>query len=166
MSDQTEALIGDPSRRQLLRAGLAGCGLCLLSGCGSSTGAPAGEMPVFEPGPVDAGPVAGYDRDGVFDACGRRGFFVVRRGGRLFAVSSVCTHQAVLLNAGRNDLGCPRHGSVFSVDGLVLKAPARRSLPHHALRVDHLDHLIVDTSIDVPESDWQRDYAFIRVPAG
>ncbi|WP_206294453.1 Rieske 2Fe-2S domain-containing protein [Humisphaera borealis] len=115
----------------------------------------------FVPGPVDAGPIADFTRDGIFDRFAMQGFFVVRRGTLIFAMSSVCTHQPVVLHAGQSDLGCPRHGSVFSADGIVLKAPARRALRRYALRLDDRAHLIVDTSVDFDEAGWKRPGAFL-----
>ncbi len=65
--------------------------------------------------------------------------FVVNRGGRLLAVSAVCTHLGCLLQpAGAGRLTCPCHRTAFSVDGAVLyhqlpQAPP--SLPHLRTRV-------------------------------
>lgn len=155
------------SRRQVLQSGLAGCAGCVLAGCaggnGSSSGSEAGIAPDIEYGPVDAGPLSDYRGQGVYDALARRGFFLVRRAGRLFAVSSICTHQHVLLDAGDTDLGCPRHGSLFSIEGVVLKAPARRSLPHHPIRLDERGHLIVDTSVDLDKPSWDAPGASVAV---
>ena len=49
---------------------------------------------------------------------GRR-FFLVNRGGRLYAVSATCTHRRVALVAKAGLLKCPRHGSTFAADGKV-----------------------------------------------
>ena len=166
---QEQSLTLVPTRRQVLRSGLAGCATCLLSGCagrsGSSSDSPAGEALRFAAGPVDAGPIADFPRDGIYDGFAKQGFFVVRRNRRLIAVSSVCTHQSVLLHASQGDLGCPRHGSVFSADGIVVKAPARRPLPRHAIRLDDRQHLVVDTSIELREADWNEPNAFIPISA-
>lgn len=153
------------TRRDVLSAGLAGCAGCLLAGCSNKTGpaatndtgdgaSPAGDAPVLSLGPVDAGPASAFARDGIHDAFARQGFFVVRRGRRLFAVSSVCTHQQVILDAGSDDLGCPRHGSLFTPDGDVVKVPARLPLPRHAVRVDGRAHLVVDTSVRFEKPQW------------
>lgn len=48
--------------------------------------------------------------------------FVERRGGRLQAVSGICTHQGcrlVLAQSG-SELDCPCHGAVFALDGTVI----------------------------------------------
>jgi nitrite reductase/ring-hydroxylating ferredoxin subunit len=146
----------NPTRRDIIRASLGGCAACLLAGCGGGRdgGSSVVALPDFMPGPVDAGPAASFPRDGIFSDHVNRGFFLVRRGDKLFAVSSVCTHQDVLLHASGGDIGCPRHGSVFSAEGVVQKAPAKQSLPHHAIRIDDRGHIIVDTSIDFDQNRW------------
>ena len=158
-----------PTRRQVLRSGLTGCAACLLTGCGGGSeqpsDSPVGLVPRFDHGPVDAGPLSRFNRDGVFADFGKQGFFIVRRDGRLFAVSSIYTHQLVLLHASNGDLGCPRHGSVFTEEGVVLKAPARRPLPRYAVRSDERQHLVVDTSIELHDRGWNEPNAFVPISA-
>jgi nitrite reductase/ring-hydroxylating ferredoxin subunit len=65
--------------------------------------------------------------------------FVEREGGRLRAVSGVCTHQGCLLTiaAGPPRLVCPCHGATFALDGSVLghRLPVTLSaLPRLAVR--------------------------------
>ncbi|WP_067460323.1 Rieske (2Fe-2S) protein [Actinomadura macra] len=64
--------------------------------------------------------------------------FVTRTGGRLRAVSGVCTHQGCRLSVhAGTQLRCPCHGALFSLDGAVLhhrlKAPIP-ALPRLAVR--------------------------------
>jgi cytochrome b6-f complex iron-sulfur subunit len=49
--------------------------------------------------------------------------FVERTGGRLRAVSGVCTHQGcrLMLDAGDTELMCPCHGATFGLGGAVLR---------------------------------------------
>jgi cytochrome b6-f complex iron-sulfur subunit len=49
--------------------------------------------------------------------------FVERTGGRLRAVSGICTHQGcrLILAESATELDCPCHGAVFAVDGTVLR---------------------------------------------
>ncbi|MEV0405377.1 Rieske (2Fe-2S) protein [Actinoallomurus sp. NPDC050550] len=64
--------------------------------------------------------------------------FVTRHGGRLRAISGVCTHQGCLLHLeGGTRLRCPCHQALFAFDGTVLyhrlpKPP--RALPRLAVR--------------------------------
>lgn len=92
---------------------------------------------------IDAGPAANFAADGVYDAFRTQGFFVIRQGGRLFALSSICTHRAVQLKAQADgSFYCRRHGSRFSPGGHVLEGPARRDLPVLATSVSG-GHLFV-----------------------
>ena len=65
--------------------------------------------------------------------------FVVNDGGRLSAVSGVCTHQGCLLrhNEAQGRLDCPCHRASFSLQGDVLRhqfAAPIASLPHIQVR--------------------------------
>ena len=59
-------------------------------------------------------------------------------GGRLHAVSLVCTHLGchVSWNPAERSWDCPCHGSRFGVDGEVLQGPAVRPLERKALGAD------------------------------
>lgn len=94
--------------------------------------------------PVDAGPEGDYAADGVYGGLAVEGFFLVRRGGELVALSSVCTHRACRLKArpGGSFL-CPCHGSAFDPEGRVRKGPATRDLPHYHITIDTRRHVIV-----------------------
>jgi Rieske Fe-S protein len=96
---------------------------------------------------VDAGPITALDKDGVFDAWRDQGLFVIRRDGRLFALSSVCTHKGCKVR-GQEDgtYLCKCHGSTFDHDGKVTKGPATKNLPRLAVATDTNMHLQVDLS--------------------
>jgi len=111
------------NRRQflLLAAGLA-------AGCESThdgrTPAAGGERM------INAGPVSQYVKDGVYSGFADRGFFVVRRGDKLFALSAICTHRKCKLTAEPDhSFYCQCHGSAFDPAGHVTEGPARRDLP-------------------------------------
>lgn len=58
--------------------------------------------------------------------------FVQRTGGRLRAVSGICTHQScrLVLDDDRTGLACPCHGATFALDGDPLhNARSHRPLP-------------------------------------
>jgi len=96
---------------------------------------------------VDAGPVGNYAADGVYDAYRSLGFFVVRKGDKISAISSYCTHKRVTLTA-RHDCSfyCKRHGSTFDPGGHVTKGPAKLDLPVLATSVNGAGHLLVTVS--------------------
>lgn len=119
----------------LTAAAAAGC----QAGCASSPTAGIRERT------VDAGPIDDYAADGVYSGFRDEGFFIVREGEKLFALSSICTHRACKVNptAGRS-FYCKCHGSTFDPEGKVTKGPARRNLPILAARTNDLGHLLVE----------------------
>lgn len=55
-----------------------------------------------------------------------RGVWVVNHGGRIFAVSIVCTHLGCTPNWMENErkFKCPCHGSGFTIEGINFEGPA------------------------------------------
>src|SRR5207237_5649233 len=91
---------------------------------------------------VDAGPVAQYAQDGVYDQFRDAGVFVIRREQTLFALSSVCTHRGCKVRAQADgSFSCKCHGSTFDRDGHVTKGPAKRDLPR--LQMDIVNGIVV-----------------------
>ena len=113
---------------------VAGCASMPASGA-ASTG--AGRM-------VNAGPASKYATDGVYSTFRNRGFFIVRRGEKLFAVSAICTHRRCKLDVERDhSFYCPCHGSTFDPAGHVTEGPAKRDLPVFPSFVDGSGNLVV-----------------------
>ncbi len=113
-----------------------------VTGCGSigSIGRPASVGDRV----VNAGPVSNYSSDGVYAAFSHQGFFLVRRNGKLFALSAICTHKKCKLKpeAGHS-FYCPCHGSTFDPDGHAKVGPAKRDLPVFVTAVDEHGQLLV-----------------------
>ena len=114
------------SRRQFL---IVAAGTSALAGCqnvdsgGASTAAHGERV-------VNAGPASKYATDGVYDAFSGLGFFLVRKGDKLLAISAICTHKKCKLIAEPDrSFYCKCHGSTFSPGGQVTRGPARRDLP-------------------------------------
>ncbi len=79
---------------------------------------------------INAGPVSQYTKEGVYSNFCNLGFFVVRRGGKLFVLSAICTHRKCKLTAEPNrSFYCKCHGSTFDPSGHVTEGPAKRDLP-------------------------------------
>jgi len=125
------------NRRQflLLSAGLA-------AGCSSS---PPGAVPTVRKVRImNAGPVGDYVADGVYGRFRTLGFYIIRRGDRLFALSSICTHRHCLVRVEPDrSFNCPCHGSTFDADGHVTEGPAKRDLPALATFIDERGDLLV-----------------------
>jgi cytochrome b6-f complex iron-sulfur subunit len=128
------------SRRQflILAAGLAGG--CETAKDGVSATVNRGRM-------VDAGSASSYAADGVYSSFRNRGFFLVRRGDKLFVLSAICTHRKCTLAAEPDrSFYCKCHGSTFDPGGHVTKGPAKRDLPMLSAHTNEEGRLIVDVS--------------------
>lgn len=113
-----------------------------VAGCSSmeNGGAPAADRERV----VNAGPVSNYAVDGVYVAFRSQGFFIIRRGEKLFALSSICTHRKCKLDTEPNhSFYCPCHGSTFDSSGHVTEGPARRDLPVLSTSVGENGQLLV-----------------------
>ena len=97
---------------------------------------------------VNAGPADKYAADGVYSTFSNQGFFIVRQGKQLFALSSICTHRRCKLKT-RPDHSylCPCHGSTFDPNGHVTHGPARRNLPILPTSVDPNGQLMVTVPV-------------------
>ncbi len=127
------------NRRQfvILSAGLlAGCAMT-KTGINSQASA-TGERT------IDAGPADAFREEGVYDRFRNQGFFLIRRDGRLLALSSSCTHRSCTLSAGPDrTFICPCHGSTFDAKGAVTKGPAQKDLPLLPIRIDDRGRVLV-----------------------
>jgi len=90
--------------------------------------------------PVDS--VKVFDKENV-------AVFSTRDG--LYAISLVCTHLGciVSLNNKEGQFDCPCHGSKFTLEGKVTKAPAPKALPWFKITQQPGGHLMVDKGMAV-----------------
>ena len=97
-----------------------------------------------EPRTINAGAAGNYASDGVYSRFRDQGFFVIRRGEKLFVLSAVCTHKRCKLDAESDrSFHCPCHGSAFDLDGHVTEGPTKRDLPILATSVNENGELLV-----------------------
>ncbi|MGA8656187.1 MAG: Rieske (2Fe-2S) protein [Chthoniobacterales bacterium] len=93
---------------------------------------------------VDAGPLSNYAVDGLYGGFRDQGFFLIRKGTQLLALSATCTHRKCKLTAEPDrSFYCKCHGSTFGPGGNVTQGPAKRDLPMFATTVDGRGHLLV-----------------------
>lgn len=93
---------------------------------------------------INAGPASQYLADGVYTRYRDVGFFIVRRGANLFALSSICTHRRCKLDVEPDkSFHCPCHDSTFDADGHVTRSPARRDLPVYEISTNEKFELLV-----------------------
>ena len=124
---------------------LTGAGVALCTGCKAlDGGAGAGAGTGASSRVINAGPVSAYSGEGVYTTYLEEGFFVIREKGKLFALSSVCTHRDCLLTAEPDhSFSCHCHGSTFDENGKVTEGPATRNLPVFATSTDAQGNLLV-----------------------
>jgi len=122
-----------------LTAGLA------AGGCQSGeSGHPSAARPKI----INAGPAGNYTADGIYSRYRNQGFFIVRQGEKLFALSSYCTHRKCKLTAeADHTFYCPCHGSTFALNGHVTKGPARTDLPTFQMTPNEQGQLLVQVTI-------------------
>ncbi len=93
---------------------------------------------------VNTGAASNYAADGVYAGFRSQGFFIVRRSGKLLALSSTCTHKKCTLKSeSDHSFYCPCHGSSFDPLGHVTRGPAKRDLPKLSTIVDEHGQLVV-----------------------
>jgi Rieske Fe-S protein len=93
---------------------------------------------------VNAGPVARYAAEGVYDGFADEGFFVIAKQGQISVLSAVCTHRTCKLRAEPDhSFYCKCHGSTFDPVGHVTHGPATRALPELPFTVNEHQELIV-----------------------
>lgn len=121
----------------MLLSGMLCAGCKAMGGAGVSHGVRAERV-------VDAGPVGNYAKDGVYDRFRDHGFFIIRRDGKLLAISAVCTHRDCKLTPEPDhSFYCGCHGSTFDANGKVTEGPAKRDLPFLSTQVNDEGHLLV-----------------------
>ena len=119
-------------------------GAVIAAGCSSTPGglSVATNKPTKT---INAGPAAQYLKDGTYTRFRDLGFFLVRRGANLVALTSICTHRRCKLDdEAEKGFSCPCHGSTFDINGHVLEGPARVDLPQYTVRMNDKNELLVE----------------------
>ena len=93
----------------------------------------------------DAGPLSAFPAAKLYAEHRRDGFFIVRRDGEVFALSSVCTHKGCLVKPEPDgSFQCPCHHAHYAPDGSVTKGPAKRPLARLGVKLDEQKHVLVN----------------------
>lgn len=139
-------------------AAAAGCLACGGSLCEAADSLQAAS------GPVEAGSLADYPKDGVYDKFAKsHKFFIIRNAGEVYATSAICSHKQAALTLQGQDIVCKKHGSKFSVHGTATKGPAKTSLLRYGISKSADGKLTVDTSKSFGEKDWEKEGASVKV---
>lgn len=91
------------------------------------------------------------------------GFFLVREGGRAYAVSATCTHRDCPLEADGREIACTCHGSRFTPRGEVLVGPAVRALPRFGISAGADGRVVVDRARVYEPGRWEEAGAYLVV---
>jgi nitrite reductase/ring-hydroxylating ferredoxin subunit len=143
------------SRRQILMMSALAAAAFMPIGKALGASAPATSG-------VDAGSVIDYAKDGVYDGFAGQGFFIIRKDGRIFAQSSVCTHRRGRLTPTADGFFCKSHNSTFAMDGTVTRPPAKVDLARYAVELDDRNHLIVNTTKRIEHADFDTPGAYVQ----
>lgn len=154
---------GALTRRGALRVvGCAGAALCAHAlGCAPAVGGDAGvsdeTTKLFDVPAAGAAPLLDVDAR----------LALVRVEDRVYAHSSVCTHEQCLVGVDEDDavFDCPCHGARFAQDGAVLAPPATRSLDRHPLSFTSDGRVEVDVTVRLRQGDAGYDDAFLLAPS-
>ncbi len=161
-------------------AACVACGNCIVAEAAAppKPGAPAaggGFKPV--PGEYDVGPFSAFLKapNGVVVdkfAKAPSGFLLVVNEGKVYALTSVCTHKGEQVKAmdGGKQAICPKHDSVFDLDGTPApvtpdgdKTPARKPLARHGISVNKKGNLVVDTNVTIEFEKRDQEGAFVEL---
>jgi len=156
------------NRRQLLVTAAAVTCACAV-GCPFAEAAAAKDTDTSS---VDIGTMADYPKDGPYDKFAKKpaALIVVRDKGKLYALTSVCTHKSKQLKVEDNEIVCTAHDSPFDNQG-VPKAktkdgddtPAKKPLVRYAISKDAAGKLIVDKSKSFDKDKWDDPASFVKV---
>ncbi len=67
----------------------------------------------------------------------------------IFAISAVCTHLGCIVGKGETRFTCPCHGSVYDLQGKVIRGPAPKNLPWYRIQALPGGRLVVERNHSV-----------------
>jgi nitrite reductase/ring-hydroxylating ferredoxin subunit len=158
------------NRRDFLATAAAVTCACAVA-CPFAQGADAKDVPE-EMGPVDIGTVADFPKDGPYDKFAKKpkALIIVRNAGKLYALTSVCTHKKKQLKVDEGEIVCTAHDSPFTNEGIPKpktkdgdETPAKNPLDRFAISRNGDGHLIVDKSKRFPKGKWEDPASFVKL---
>lgn len=145
----------DLNRRDFIMA--AAAGVCLA--CLGADANAAQESSI-----LDVGTPTDYPNDGLYDAKLKSDkVAILRKNGRILAISGVCTHKSCTLKVQEGQFRCPCHRSTFNDLGNPTGGPAKAALFRHAISLNDAGHLIVDKSKKFGPQQWDDPATFVNV---
>jgi cytochrome b6-f complex iron-sulfur subunit len=118
------------------------------------------------PSKVRVGPPSNFEDGKVTDAFKDRNIWVVKYQGKIYALSTTCTHLGCTPNWLEADkkFKCPCHGSGFYITGVNFEGPAPRPLERWAIGEED-GQLVVDKSKKFQRElgQWDNPESFFKV---
>jgi cytochrome b6-f complex iron-sulfur subunit len=119
------------------------------------------------PNRVKVGFPENFEEGKVTDKFKDQNLWVVRHEGKIYALSTTCTHLGCTPNwlesAGK--FKCPCHGSGFYITGINFEGPAPRPLERWGISIGDDGQIVVDKSkkFQQERGDWTNPESFITV---
>jgi cytochrome b6-f complex iron-sulfur subunit len=108
-----------------------------------------------------------YEEGKVVDRFKDQNTWVVRNQGKIYALSTTCTHLGCTPNwlEREEKFKCPCHGSGFKISGVNFEGPAPRPLERWAIRIAEDGQIEVDKSRKFQKElgQWENPDSFINV---
>ncbi|RFZ95455.1 hypothetical protein D0C36_08010 [Mucilaginibacter conchicola] len=135
------------TRRSFIKSGCAAClltasGMSFLESC--STPLPMVKATGSKPGQVEV-PLSSFTTGNMLVVRNKQleyDVLLIKKEQSYKALYMRCTHEGVGLTAAANKIFCSAHGSVFDLDGNVVKEPALRPLKTYSTEVVN-DQIII-----------------------
>jgi len=119
------------------------------------------------PSKVKVGDPRNFEEGKVTDNFKDRNMWVVRYQGKIYALSTTCTHLGCTPNWLEADkkFKCPCHGSGFYITGVNFEGPAPRPLERWALSIGDDGQIVVDKSRKFQKElgQWDNPDSYIKV---
>jgi cytochrome b6-f complex iron-sulfur subunit len=119
------------------------------------------------PSKVKVGPPENFEEGKVVEKFKDQNIWVVRNEGRIYALSTTCTHLGCTPNwlESAQKFKCPCHGSGFYISGINFEGPAPRPLERWAIVVGDDGQIVVDKSkkFQQERGEWTNPESYINV---
>ena len=119
------------------------------------------------PNKVKVGDPRNFEEGKVTDNFKDRNMWVVRYQGKIYALSTTCTHLGCTPNWLEADkkFKCPCHGSGFYITGVNFEGPAPRPLERWAVSIGDDGQIVVDKSRKFQRElgQWDNPDSYIKV---
>jgi cytochrome b6-f complex iron-sulfur subunit len=108
-----------------------------------------------------------YEDNKVTDRYKDQNAWVVKHLGKIYALSTTCTHLGCTPNwlEREQKFKCPCHGSGFYITGINFEGPAPRPLERWAVSIGDDGQIVIDKSKKFQEErgEWSNPESFIKV---